>query len=533
MIISNINQVINQCAAKNHQNLSGFLDANFMSFQCREFILTAPTAYDISLQRTARSQVMSQEKLEVSTNCISSKMLDFINDAATAVSSGFRWSSVIPTCFLLALSALILNQTDPVKSSTSSPRDMDRTLTPCWKNADPMVQGIRLKHIDLSESNEIHFLVVGDWGIIGLLEYGIIDGDPDVQYDLAKAMNEYVSTVPIQFILSIGDHFYPYGVNTTDDPRWLSTFESVYNLEYLQHLRWYGVMGNHDYYGNEIRFKDDSDESSWDSFSVTQIKYTNYRSKLTKRYPWCMPSYFYSFSVKLQDFTVRFVGIDTVILTLCSIENHPFCRGRSLSSPDITKNMLFWFEEELKRSVAANDLIVVFGHNPMFAIGTHKNHKCETQGGDANNMDILATLLMKYNVSLYLHGHDHLSQIITGYPNSNDSGNDNRPIMTVCTGSMGRLNTKICDEPHDYTKDQLRWKINYYSKKPAFSAVKIDQDRIVVEMRNVHNQIIATHSLLRRDRRSDEWNWFYFIVAVAIMSIVYWTWRKNGRHELR
>ena len=37
---------------------------------------------------------------------------------------------------------------------------------------------------------------------MGLLEFWIIDGDPDVHYDLAKTMNQYVSTLSIQFILT-------------------------------------------------------------------------------------------------------------------------------------------------------------------------------------------------------------------------------------------------------------------------------------------------------------------------------------------
>ena len=467
--------------------------------------------------------------------------MDILFNITAIIPSETRCHSIIPICIFLAFSAHIIGVTDVFKAHIiSTPMDTETTLTPCWENADPMIQGIQLEDIDLSESNELNFLVVGDWGIIGLIDYWITDGDAQIQIDLAKAMNQYVSTVPIQFILTVGDHFYPLGVNTTDDPRWISTFESVYNnynLEYLQYLRWYGVMGNHDYHGNKIRFEDDSDESSWDSFSVTQIKYTNHRSKLTKRYPWCMPSYFYSFSVKLQDFTVKIIGIDTVILTWCSIENHPFCRGQSLSSPDITENMLFWFEEQLKRSAASNDLIVVFGHNPLIAIGTHKNSECGSRGSDAKNVDILAALLVKYNVTLYLHGHDHLDQIITGYSRSDDNEDGSGSIMTVCTGSMGRLNTKICDEAHDYTKGQLRWEINYYSKEPAFSAVKIDKDRIVVEMRNAQNEIIATQSVNWHDPADNGWVWFYGVIAIAMISTVYWVWdrmsKENERYKRR
>ena len=53
-------------------------------------------------------------------------------------------------------------------------------------------------------------------------------------------MSQYVSTLPIQFLLTVGDHFYPLDANTPDDPRWIATFESLYNdynLGYLQYLR--------------------------------------------------------------------------------------------------------------------------------------------------------------------------------------------------------------------------------------------------------------------------------------------------------
>jgi len=327
-----------------------------------------------------------------------------------------RFIQMASPCILLVVAAIIFKaQHHPF---TASIDDRSHKVTSCWNDADPIIKGVDLGATSV-ESKELHFFVVADWGVVssGL---DIKRSDPSIPIQLASAMNDEMRRRRIRFVVTVGDHFYPHGVNSTDDARWRSTFEDVFSLHRMAHLRWYGVMGNHDYSGNALRGDD--------SFSVAQIERTNHQQQGT----WCLPSYFYSFSYVLQDFAVTFIGIDTVILTLCSIPNHKFCGGRSLSSPDgtpLTRTMMLWLERRLEASASSGDFIVVFGHNPLVGIGSHIDTTCESRGGDAANIDALGALLSRYNVSLYLTGHEHLSEMFTGHHHDGHSR-----ILSVCAG---------------------------------------------------------------------------------------------------
>ena len=46
----------------------------------------------------------------------------------------------------------------------------------------------------------------------------------------------------------MGDNFYEDGVQSTSDPQWRSSFETIYSAPSLQ-IPWYVALGNHDYRG--------------------------------------------------------------------------------------------------------------------------------------------------------------------------------------------------------------------------------------------------------------------------------------------
>jgi predicted MPP superfamily phosphohydrolase len=108
--------------------------------------------------------------------------------------------------------------------------------------------------------NSLNFLVLGDWGRNG--EY--------FQKDVALQMSKAAATIDSQFVITVGDNFYPTGVQSTQDPQWKASFEDVYSSYHLQ-APWYVVLGNHDYYGN----------------IQAQIDY----SKISRR--WNLPSNYY------------------------------------------------------------------------------------------------------------------------------------------------------------------------------------------------------------------------------------------------
>ena len=52
-------------------------------------------------------------------------------------------------------------------------------------------------------------------------------------------------------MLSVGDNFYPYGIKSTDDPRWETTFVNAYAAPGLQ-VPWHVALGN-PYYRGSVR----------------------------------------------------------------------------------------------------------------------------------------------------------------------------------------------------------------------------------------------------------------------------------------
>src|SRR5690625_2838665 len=65
------------------------------------------------------------------------------------------------------------------------------------------------------------FIVLGDFGRVG--DY--------YQKDVAREMGHATIALDAEFILSVGDNFYPNGVQSTQDYHWISSFESIRSEE--------------------------------------------------------------------------------------------------------------------------------------------------------------------------------------------------------------------------------------------------------------------------------------------------------------
>ena len=85
----------------------------------------------------------------------------------------------------------------------------------------------------------VSFITFGDWGREG--KYG--------QQETADVMGKYAEANNTDFILVLGDNFYPTGVKDVNDPHWKISFEDVYTASSLQ-IPWFVTLGNHDYGGN-------------------------------------------------------------------------------------------------------------------------------------------------------------------------------------------------------------------------------------------------------------------------------------------
>lgn len=219
--------------------------------------------------------------------------------------------------------------------------------------------------------NSFNFLVVGDFGRVG--DY--------FQKDVAREMGHATIVLNADFILSVGDNFYPDGVQSTQDYHWISSFETIYSDPAL-YRPWYVALGNHDYRGNV----------------QAQIDYSN----VSRR--WNMPARYYSKTFKTNDGDqVLMIVMDTNPY-IGSYHKHPE-KYLGIAEQD-TKAQTQWLEKTLSENKSAKWKIVV-GHHPLYSGGMRKNHK-DTEEFQQK----FADLFDKHKVDAYICGHEHDLQII-------------------------------------------------------------------------------------------------------------------------
>ncbi|MBK1986633.1 metallophosphoesterase [Sphaerospermopsis aphanizomenoides BCCUSP55] len=165
------------------------------------------------------------------------------------------------------------------------------------------------------------------------------------QYTVAKAMNFYHQKNPYDLVILAGDNIYNNGEIEKID----AVFERPYQPLLKKGVKFHACLGNHD-----IRTDN----------GVPQVKYPGFN----------MGGRYYTFSRE----NVQFFGLDT-------------------NSNADWKNQLIWLEKQLSLSRA--DWKVVFGHHPIYASGVY--------GSNPNFIKIFTPIFQKYNVQLYINGHEH------------------------------------------------------------------------------------------------------------------------------
>jgi tartrate-resistant acid phosphatase type 5 len=224
-----------------------------------------------------------------------------------------------------------------------------------------------LESEDLSPSASVpsdyplNFLAIGDWGRNG----------EHKQVETAAQMGEFARNNRSDFIISVGDNFYPRGVASEHDPLWNHSFENIYTAHSLQ-TDWYAVLGNHDY----------------GSYPDAQTRY----GKISRR--WQMPSRYYTKEVSLGDDKGKalFVMIDT----------QPIIHDIKDQQPE---KQLAWLNETLQNAPKDVKWKIVVGHHPYYTVGPRiKNYDTLTI------RKALADVFEKHKVDVYLSGHDHSLQ---------------------------------------------------------------------------------------------------------------------------
>lgn len=214
----------------------------------------------------------------------------------------------------------------------------------------------------------LSFLAVGDWGR---------QGERD-QTAVAAAMADAARQLGSRFVLSVGDNFYPGGVQSVTDPNWKRSFEDVYSAASLQ-TPWFAALGNHDYRGKP----------------KAQIAYTAVSPR------WRMPARYYQAQSQALAPDLDIFVLDTTPMTEDVGEAIMRLSWGRVSMPD-PRRQLAWLDEQLARSTAPWKVVV--GHHPVRSGGRH--------GGSPILAQALEPLLERHGVQAYVCGHDHVLQHI-------------------------------------------------------------------------------------------------------------------------
>lgn len=192
------------------------------------------------------------------------------------------------------------------------------------------------------ESKPIRFVAFGDFGNSSKDEKAVAD-------EILKLHQKK----PFDFGITLGDNFYPRGVESTSDPRWHDWWEQLYGR---LGVPFYPSLGNHDWLNS--------------GSAAGEVLYSR------QSHSWQMPSPYYTYTAG----PAQFFALDTAYLT---------------------EGELLWLKDELHKSQAKWK--IVYAHHPFYSATT-------TRG---DNKVLIGRLLplLKDSVDLYIAGHDHNFQV--------------------------------------------------------------------------------------------------------------------------
>lgn len=257
------------------------------------------------------------------------------------------------------------------------------------------------------------------------------------QKPIAELMGIMAEEIGPECIIAAGDVHHFDGVQSVDDPLWMTNYELIYSHPELM-IDWLPVLGNHEYRGNTQAVMD----------------YSN----ISRR--WNMPARYYTKVYEEDGTTVRFVMVDATPLM-------SKYRNESQKYPDASKQdntkQLAWVDSVL--TSAKEDWVIVVGHHPIYA----ETPKDSSERKDMQNT--LGKVLAKHkNVAMYLCGHIHNFQHICAEGSSID----------YIVNSSASLSRKV--NPIKGTQ--------FCSPETGFSVIAADEKELCVHMIDKNGNVL-------------------------------------------
>ncbi len=261
------------------------------------------------------------------------------------------------------------------------------------------------------------------------------------QKPIAELMGVMAEEVGPECVIAIGDVHHFEGVQSTQDPLWMTNYELIYSHPELM-IDWFPVCGNHEYRGN----------------TQAVLDYSN----ISRR--WTMPARYYTKVFEDKGMTIRVVWVDTAPM----IDKY---RNEKETYPDACqqdyKQQLAWIDSVL--TAAKEDWVIVAGHHPIYA-------ETPKDGSERRDMQSrLDPILRRHNVDMYICGHIHNFQHVR-VPGSN---------IDYITNTSGSLSRKV--NPIEGTV--------FCSPEPGFSIVSADKKTL--ELRMIDKQGNVLHTVTR------------------------------------
>lgn len=190
---------------------------------------------------------------------------------------------------------------------------------------------------------------------------------------IAKAIARVHAAQPLDGIILTGDNFYPCGVQSAHDPKW-----AILQPLTALHLPLYAVLGNHDYCGN----------------AGAQVGAKQ----------WTMPAREFALRHPLADFAM--------------LDTDPDAMGRSRDA-----------ERSLVRFLARSKATwrIAVGHHTIVSSGYHGYFR----RAERRRMQRLLPFLRRERVDLYVCGHDHHMELLSGKPRMLISGAGSTPVPAL------------------------------------------------------------------------------------------------------